>query len=53
MDIINIVVNENYINVLKLDMEMIMGGVFVGLVIVLFSILVIYNIFYILIVIKV
>ncbi|MEX2842619.1 ABC transporter permease [Clostridioides difficile] len=53
LDTINTAVNENYINALKPDMETIMGGVFVGLVIVLFSILVIYNIFYISIVTKV
>ncbi|MCJ0365244.1 FtsX-like permease family protein [Clostridioides difficile] len=53
LDTINTAVNENYINALKPDMEMIMGGVFVGLVIVLSSILVIYNIFYISIVTKV
>lgn len=53
LDTINTAVNENYINALKPDMETIMGGVFVGLVIVLSSILVIYNIFYISIVIKV
>ncbi|HBE9800376.1 TPA: FtsX-like permease family protein [Clostridioides difficile] len=53
LDTINVAVNENYINALKPDMETIMGGVFVGLVIVLFSILVIYNIFYISIVTKV
>lgn len=53
LDTINVVVNENYINALKPDMEIIMGGVFVGLVIVLSSILVIYNIFYISIVTKV
>ncbi|HHQ8641171.1 FtsX-like permease family protein [Clostridioides difficile] len=53
LDTINTAVNENYINALKTDMETIMGGVFVGLVIVLFSILVIYNIFYISIVTKV
>ncbi|HBF3482598.1 TPA: FtsX-like permease family protein [Clostridioides difficile] len=53
LDTINTAVNENYINALKPDMETIMGGVFVGLVIVLSSILVIYNIFYISIVTKV
>ena len=53
LDTINVAVNENYINALKPDMETIMGGVFVGLVIVLSSILVIYNIFYISIVTKV
>lgn len=53
LDTINVTVNENYINALKPDMETIMGGVFVGLVIVLSSILVIYNIFYISIVTKV
>ncbi|AXU83743.1 ABC transporter permease [Clostridium sp. HMSC19D02] len=53
LDTINTAVNENYINALKTDMETIMGGVFVGLVIVLSSILVIYNIFYISIVTKV
>lgn len=53
LDTINTAVNENYINALKADMETIMGGVFVGLVIVLSSILVIYNIFYISIVTKV
>ncbi len=53
LDTINTAVNENYINALKPDMETIMGGGFVGLVIVLSSILVIYNIFYISIVTKV
>lgn len=53
LDTVNVAVNENYINALKPDMETIMGGVFVGLVIVLSSILVIYNIFYISIVTKV
>lgn len=53
LDTVNVVVNENYINALKPDMETIMGGFFVGLVIVLSSILVIYNIFYISIVTKV
>ncbi|HBG9826674.1 TPA: FtsX-like permease family protein [Clostridioides difficile] len=53
LDTINTAVNENYINALKPDMETIMGGVFVGLVIVLSNILVIYNIFYISIVTKV
>ncbi|HBF4488748.1 TPA: FtsX-like permease family protein [Clostridioides difficile] len=53
LDTINTAVNENYINALKPDIETIMGGVFVGLVIVLSSILVIYNIFYISIVTKV
>ncbi|HFL3511503.1 TPA: ABC transporter permease [Clostridioides difficile] len=53
LDTINTAVNENYINALKPEMETIMGGVFVGLVIVLSSILVIYNIFYISIVTKV
>ncbi|HDF2626096.1 TPA: FtsX-like permease family protein [Clostridioides difficile] len=53
LDTINTAVNENYINALKPDMETIMGGVVVGLVIVLSSILVIYNIFYISIVTKV
>ncbi|EJA6762013.1 ABC transporter permease [Clostridioides difficile] len=53
LDTINTAVNENYINALKQDMETIMGGGFVGLVIVLSSILVIYNIFYISIVTKV
>lgn len=53
LDTNNVLVNENYINALKPDMETTMGGVFIGLVIVLSSILVIYNIFYISIVTKV
>lgn len=48
-----VLVNEDYINTLKPDQEVIMWGVVIGIIVILSSILVIYNIFYLSIVTKV
>lgn len=41
-----VLVNEDYINTLKPDMEVIMWGVVIGIIVIMSSILVIYNIFH-------
>lgn len=48
-----VIINEDYINTLKPDSEVIMWGVIISIVVILSSILVIYNIFYLSIVTKV
>ncbi|GAA0862393.1 ABC transporter permease [Paraclostridium tenue] len=48
-----VLVNEDYINTLKPDMEVIMWGVVIGIIVIMSSILVIYNIFHLSVVTKV
>jgi ABC-type antimicrobial peptide transport system permease subunit len=48
-----IMVNEDYINTLKPDMEVMMWGVVIGIIVIMSSILVIYNIFHLSVVTKV
>lgn len=48
-----VLVNEDYINSLKPDMEVIMWGVVIGIIVIMSSILVIYNIFHLSVVTKV